>query len=78
MAGASWTRQAAADLEEIYDFIARRDRRLSVAKNVIRKLRDHCDEYAQLVAAGNELGTPRDDLADFQLPTSFLLSSTPR
>lgn len=50
-------------MEAIYDFIARRDRRLSVAKDVVRKLRDHCDQYATLTTAGHVLGTPRDDLA---------------
>jgi plasmid stabilization system protein ParE len=63
MAHAVWTRQAEADLEAIYDFIARRDRRLSFAKKVVRKLRDHCDHYAELVAAGHQIGTARGDLA---------------
>lgn len=61
---ADWTRQAEADLEAIYVYIARRDRRLSVAKNVVHKIRDHCNRYANLTAAGHELGTARDDLGD--------------
>jgi plasmid stabilization system protein ParE len=63
MPRADWTRQAKADLEDIYEFIARRDR-LTVAKDVVRRLRDHCEEYASLAASGNVLGTAYDNLAE--------------
>lgn len=63
MAQADWTRQAEADLEAIYDYIARRDNRLSVAKSVVRRFRDHCDHYAELAASGHEIGTAREDLS---------------
>jgi toxin ParE1/3/4 len=62
MSYALWTQPAADDLAAIYEFIALQDHRLSVAKNVVRRLRDHCEEYGKLIAAGNALGTPRQDL----------------
>ena len=64
MPRADWTPQAEADLAAIYEYIATRDHRLSVAKDVVHKLRDHCDEYSNLVAAGHVLGTLREDLAE--------------
>lgn len=64
MSRADWTPQAETDLAAIYEYIASRGHRLSVAKDVVRKLRDHCDDYSSLVAAGNVLGTARDDLAE--------------
>ena len=45
MSRAVWTPEAEADLAAIYEYIASRDHRLSVAKNVVRKLRDHCDAH---------------------------------
>jgi plasmid stabilization system protein ParE len=64
MSYASWTEPAAKDISAIYEFIARRDRRLSVAKKVVRKLRDHCEDYGKLTSSGNTLGTSREDLGD--------------
>jgi plasmid stabilization system protein ParE len=64
MSRADWTPQAEADLTALYEYIASCDHRLSVTKEVVRKLRDHCDEYSSLVAAGHVLGTARDDFAE--------------
>jgi plasmid stabilization system protein ParE len=64
MSYASWTDPAAQDLSAIYEFIARQDHRLSVAKNVVQKIRDHCENYGKLTADGYTIGTSRNDLGD--------------
>jgi plasmid stabilization system protein ParE len=46
MAHAAWSPLAERDVEEIYQWIARRDGRRQTAKIVIRELRQHCDDYA--------------------------------
>jgi toxin ParE1/3/4 len=60
----NWTRAAEADVEAIYEWIARRDGRRRTAKKNIRELRERCDEYSQAFAAGSVLGTARPDLGD--------------
>lgn len=55
---------AERDIEEIYEWIARRDGRRLTAKKVIRELRQHYDDYANLFAAGAIIGTARDDLGE--------------
>ena len=59
-----WTRAAEADVEAIYEWIARRDGRRRTAKKNVRELRERCDEYAQAFAAGSMIGTARPDLGE--------------
>jgi plasmid stabilization system protein ParE len=64
MPTAHWTHAAEADVEAIYEWIARRDGRRSTAKKNVRELRQQCDEYAEAFAAGSVIGTARPDLGD--------------
>lgn len=62
---AEWTSPAELDAEEdIYGWIAVRDGRTLTAKKVLRTLRQACDEYAELFAAGSVLGTAQPDLGE--------------
>jgi toxin ParE1/3/4 len=61
---ASWTNAAELDLESIYAYIAFEHGRRSVAKNIIRGLRESCDEYSAAFASGHVLGTARSDLGE--------------
>lgn len=62
MAMTEWTQLAEGDLERIYEWIAEREGRRITAKLVVRRLRDHCDEYASIFASGSTIGTARPDL----------------
>jgi toxin ParE1/3/4 len=57
MSQTSWSPTAESDVEDIYDWIARKDRRRSTAKKVIRELRDCCDALAAITASGSLIGT---------------------
>ncbi len=64
MASLVWTSPAKRDVDGIYDFIARRDRRPETAEKVVRELVFHCENYAKVFAAGNVIGTLRSDLGE--------------
>ena len=64
MPNLSWSPLAETDLEEIYARIAFRDGRRQTAKNVVRGLRQECEDYARLFAKGYVLGTARPDLGE--------------
>lgn len=53
----SWSSTAESDVEDIYDWIARKDRRRATAKKVTRELRDRCDSLAEIMATGSLIGT---------------------
>jgi toxin ParE1/3/4 len=61
MSPAQWNPQAELDVEEIYWWIAIRDRRSLTAKKILREIRQVCDEYAEAFVAGSVLGTARPD-----------------
>jgi toxin ParE1/3/4 len=65
MTHAAWTEPAKAELRDIYLWIARRDGRRHTAKKIVRELRQTCDEYAAVFAAGSVIGTARPDLGEF-------------
>jgi plasmid stabilization system protein ParE len=52
------------DIDEIYDYIARRDQRPLTADNVVRKLQEACQFYADSIASGFMIGTARSDLGE--------------
>jgi plasmid stabilization system protein ParE len=58
MASAKYTPEARQDLKEIALWIGRTDKRPTVAANVVRDLKRHCDEYGRAFAAGSTIGTP--------------------
>ena len=58
----SWTVLAEGDVEEIYEWIARRDGRRLTAKKVIRELRRRCEVVAEIFSSGSVIGTARADL----------------
>jgi toxin ParE1/3/4 len=62
MSQASWSSTAESDVEDIYDWIARKDRRRSVAKKVVRELRDRCDALAAIMSSGSQIGTASPQL----------------
>jgi len=64
MASLVWTSPAKQDVDDIYDFIARRDRRPETAEKVVRELVLHCESYAEAFAAGNSIGTLRPSLGE--------------
>jgi plasmid stabilization system protein ParE len=64
MSRAQWTSSAKADLRDTYLWIARHDNRRDTARNVIRGLRQQCDQYAIAFANGSVLGTSRNDLGE--------------
>jgi toxin ParE1/3/4 len=64
MAYVHWTTASETDMEGIYAYIAFQHGRRSTAKKILRDLRQQCDEYAALFAAGSVLGTARDDLGE--------------
>jgi toxin ParE1/3/4 len=66
MSQTSWSSTAESDVVDIYDWIARKDRRRSTAKKVIRELRDRCDALADIMASGSLIGTASPQLgADY-------------
>jgi toxin ParE1/3/4 len=64
MSHAEWTIPAEQDLDDIYGWIAVRDGRTQTAKNIVRSIRQECDEYARIFVAGSVLGTARADLGE--------------
>jgi len=62
MPQAEWSCEAVDDLREIFRYIAFQDHRTEVARKVVYKIREHCDQYAELIAGGNVIGTGRSDL----------------
>jgi toxin ParE1/3/4 len=60
----AWSTVAESDVEEIYEWIARRDGRRQTAKKVARELRQRCEGLGQIVASGSLIGTARPDLGD--------------
>jgi plasmid stabilization system protein ParE len=62
MSQTSWSSTAESDVEDIYDWIARQDRRRSTAKKVVRELRDRCDALAEIMASGSLIGTASPQL----------------
>lgn len=52
------------DIDNIYDYIARRDRRPATADMVVAELMETCKSYADAFAAGSVIGTARSDLGD--------------
>jgi plasmid stabilization system protein ParE len=59
-----WTEQARDDVDEIYDYIARRDRRPATADRVVRELVSACERYADISSSGSGIGTPRGELGE--------------
>jgi toxin ParE1/3/4 len=59
-----WTAQSRQDVDDIYDYIGRRDRRPATEDKVVRELLDECRFLADAQAAGSMLGMQRDDLAE--------------
>lgn len=62
MAHAHWMEQGREDVDDIYDYIARRERRPLTADRVVEELNSACVKYGELYASGSAIGTPRPDL----------------
>jgi toxin ParE1/3/4 len=58
------TPQAQQDIDDIYDYIGRRDRRPATADLVVSELTQECQEYADIFARGSIIGTARHDLGE--------------
>lgn len=58
------TPQGRRDVDDIYDFIARRERRPTTADKVVTELMEECGTYADAFAEGSIIGTARPDLAE--------------
>lgn len=59
-----WSDDARRDVDDIYNYIARKNHRPLTADRFVRELDEACRKYAGIYAAGSEIGTPRDDLGD--------------
>ncbi len=62
MPQALWCQGAKDDLRKIFRYIASQDHRAEVARKVVHKIRQHCDQYAELTAGGKRIGTDRSEL----------------
>ena len=56
--------QAQQDIDDIYDYIARRDRRPLTADTVVTDLTQACRACADMTASGSLFGTSRPDLGE--------------
>jgi plasmid stabilization system protein ParE len=56
--------QSRQDVDGIYDYIGRRDRRPATADKVVTELMRTCQSYADIFAAGSVVGTARPDLGE--------------
>ncbi len=59
-----WSSESRHDIDEIYDYIGRRDRRPAIADHVVGELLTACRSYADAFATGSVLGTARSDLGE--------------
>lgn len=67
MSRLQFSEQARDDVDDIYDYIARRERRPLTADRVVEELYEACDRYASAYAASSHIGTARPDLGtDFR------------
>jgi plasmid stabilization system protein ParE len=64
MALLNWSAQARVDVDDIYDFIARQDRRPLTADRAVQSLEKACEGYAEAFAAGSSIGTRRPTLGE--------------
>lgn len=64
MSSLHWTEQARQDIDDIYDFIARYDRRPLSAERVVEALVGACSSYADYYAAGSVIGAARPELGE--------------
>jgi len=64
MADLQWTAEGRTDIDDIYDYIARRDRRPAVADKVVHNLTAACQWLAAEFASGSVVGTARSDLGE--------------
>ena len=60
----SWSTESRRDIDGIYDYIGRRERRPATADRAVAELIAVCRTYADAFAAGSVLGTARPDLGD--------------
>ncbi|HEY4233641.1 MAG TPA: type II toxin-antitoxin system RelE/ParE family toxin [Lacipirellulaceae bacterium] len=58
----NWSPFARKDVDDIYDYIGRRDRRPATADKVVAELSSTCESIAQAFAGGSVIGTARFDL----------------
>jgi plasmid stabilization system protein ParE len=56
--------QAQQDIDDIYDYIARRDRRPQTADKVVSELTEACRSCADMTVSGSLFGTLRRDLGE--------------
>jgi plasmid stabilization system protein ParE len=70
MADLQWSAEGRTDVDDVYDYIARRDRRPATADKVVRGLAATCQWLAEEFATGSVVGTARPDLdEDFRVFT---------
>jgi toxin ParE1/3/4 len=62
MARLELSAEARQDIDDIYDYIARHDRRQSTADSVVSELTKACQSLASSIANGFLIGTARPDL----------------
>jgi plasmid stabilization system protein ParE len=64
MSDLRWTAESRREVDEVYDFIARRDRRPATADKVVADLILACESLAEIFSSGSIIGTARPDLGD--------------
>ena len=67
MPEANWSELASEDLKEIGRYIGRQQHRPTIAANIMREIRNHCDGLAR----SRHSGTARPDLGDEIRVTSW-------
>lgn len=64
MSRLDWTPVARKDVDDIYDYIGRRDRRPATADQVVSKIVAACESIADTFAAHSAIGTARPELGE--------------
>ncbi len=64
MASLQWTTAARQDVDDIFDYVGRRQRRPATADKVVQELDQACREYAEAFAQGHIIGTVQTILGD--------------
>jgi plasmid stabilization system protein ParE len=64
MAHAIWSPAAEADLAGVYEWIVHRDGRRAAARAIVREVKEKCERYGSVFAAGSVIGESRPDLGE--------------
>jgi plasmid stabilization system protein ParE len=64
MPKAKWTKPAREDLKAVGLYIARQDRRPSVAAKILREIDNKCNDYAEAFSRGSVIGSEAKELGE--------------